>query len=58
MNESHTKAMDINPLQADWANAMKNLSGGPGEKRLLQGSKLHTPVRAEAPSRASALGII
>ena len=37
IKESHTKAMDINPLQADWANAMKEVSLAVQGKKIVVG---------------------
>lgn len=37
IRESHTKAMDINPLQADWANAMKEVSLAVQGKKIVVG---------------------
>lgn len=37
INESHTKPMDINPLQADWANAMKEVSLAVQGKKIVAG---------------------
>lgn len=37
IKESQTKAMDINPLQADWANAMKEVSLAVQGKKIVVG---------------------
>lgn len=37
IKESQTKAMDINPLQADWANAMKEVSLAVQGKKIVAG---------------------
>ena len=37
IKESHTKAMDINPLQADWAYAMKEVSLAVQGKKIVVG---------------------
>lgn len=37
IKESHTKPMDINPLQADWANAMKEVSLAVQGKKIVVG---------------------
>ena len=37
IKESQTKAMDINPLQADWANAMKEVSQAVQGKKIVAG---------------------
>ncbi len=37
IKESQTKAMDINPLQADWANAMKEVSLSVQGKKIVAG---------------------
>lgn len=37
IKESQTKAMDINPLQADWANAMKEVSLAVQGKKIFAG---------------------
>ena len=37
IKESQTKAMDINPLQADWANAMKEVSQAVQGKKIVVG---------------------